>query len=133
MVFGQWNSDSNFQFQQEDDMNRQHKAKEWVFDRDVKGGSPAPGVIRKVMSYCDDAMCAVHEFEKGAIVASHSHPHTQITYVVEGHFRFTLRDETREIVRGDTICMQNDVKHACECLEKGILVDFFAPMREDFV
>lgn len=28
---------------------------------------------------------------------------------------------------------QNEVIHGCECLEDGILVDFFTPMREDFL
>jgi hypothetical protein len=28
---------------------------------------------------------------------------------------------------------QDGVAHGCECLEKGVLVDFFTPMREDFV
>jgi quercetin dioxygenase-like cupin family protein len=78
-------------------------------------------------------MCVENSFETGAEGAIHSHPHTQIAYVVEGRFRFTIGDEVREISRGDTLCIQNGVKHGCVCLEKGIVVDFFSPMREDFI
>ena len=110
-----------------------HKDKEWIFAKDIEGISPAPGVIRKVLAYCDSAMCVEHYFETGAEGALHSHPHNQITYVAEGRFNFTIGDETREVVKGDTLCKQNGVKHGCVCLEKGVLVDFFTPMREDFV
>jgi len=110
-----------------------HKNNQWVFIKDIKGEAAAPGVTRKILSYCDELMCVQNEFEEGAIGAMHSHPHTQITYVAEGRFRFTIGDETKEVVKGDTLCKQNGVQHGCVCLEKGVLLDFFTPMREDFI
>ena len=110
-----------------------HKDEQWIFNKDITGESTAPGVKRKVLAYCDALMCVENHFEAGAEGALHSHPHTQITYVAEGRFRFTIGDETREVSKGDTLCKQNGVKHGCVCLEKGILVDFFNPMREDFI
>ena len=114
-------------------MNKNHKDKPWVFSGDIEGETVAHGVVRKVLSYCDEAMAVVNEFEEGAIGAMHSHPHTQITYVAEGRFRFTIGDEEKEVSRGDTLCKRNSVQHGCVCLEKGVLVDFFTPMRKDFV
>ena len=114
-------------------MNKNHKDQQWVFNRDVEGESTSTGVVRKVLAYCDVLMCAENSFETGAVGAIHSHPHTQVTYVAEGRFRFTIGDEEREVSKGDTLCKQNGVKHGCVCLEKGILVDFFSPMREDFI
>jgi quercetin dioxygenase-like cupin family protein len=114
-------------------MNKNHKDQQWVFYKDIEGESVTSGVMRKVLAYCDSLMCVENLFETGAEGAVHSHPHTQITYVAEGKFRFTIGDEVREVSRGDTLCKQNGVKHGCVCLEKGILVDFFAPMREDFI
>ena len=114
-------------------MTKNHKNEQWVFYNDIKGESPSPGVVRKVLAYCESLMCVENHFDTGAEGALHSHPHTQITYVAEGRFRFTIGDEVREISRGDTLCKQNGVKHGCTCLEKGILVDFFTPMREDFL
>ena len=80
-----------------------------------------------------DAMCVENTFETGGVGAMHCHPHTQITYVVSGRFRFTIGDETREVGPGDTLLKQDGVMHGCVCLEAGILLDFFTPMREDFV
>jgi len=78
-------------------------------------------------------MCVENHFEKDAVGSLHSHPHTQVTYVAEGKFRFTIGDETRIVSKGDTMLKQNTVEHGCVCLEKGVLVDFFTPMRKDFV
>jgi quercetin dioxygenase-like cupin family protein len=114
-------------------MQNGHKDEKWVFNKDITGSSPSPGIVRKVLAYCDALMCAEHHFETGAEGALHSHPHTQITYIAEGRFSFTIGDETREVSKGDTLCKQNGVKHGCVCLEKGVLLDFFTPMREDFV
>jgi len=114
-------------------MNKNHKDERWVFNKEIAGESTSPGVVRKVLAYCDALMCVENYFETGAVGSIHSHPHTQITYVAEGRFRFTIGDEVREVSKGDTLCKQNGIKHGCVCLEKGILVDFFNPMREDFV
>jgi len=114
-------------------MAKNHKDERWVFNKDITGDAASPGVVRKVLAYCDALMCVENFFETGAVGALHSHPHTQITYVAEGRFRFTIGDEVREVSKGDTLCKQNGIVHGCVCLEKGILVDFFNPMREDFV
>ena len=114
-------------------MNKEHKDKVWVFAKDIKGENPSSGVERRVLAYCDALMCVENRFDEGAIGAIHNHPHTQITYVASGRFRFTIGDEEKEVGEGDTLCKQNGVKHGCVCLEKGVLVDFFTPMRKDFV
>ena len=88
---------------------------------------------RKILAYADEMMCVENHFEKGAIGVLHHHPHTQITYVVSGRFRFTIGNETREVGPGDTLLKQNGVMHGCVCLEGGVMLDFFTPMREDFV
>lgn len=114
-------------------MNKQHKDKVWVFAKDIEGETPSSGVERRVLAYCDALMCVENRFEEGAIGAMHNHPHTQITYVASGRFRFTIGDEESEVSEGDTLCKQNGVKHGCVCLERGVLVDFFTPMRGDFL
>ena len=114
-------------------MDKNHKYKQWLFFNDIKGENVSPGVVRKVMAYCDVAMCVVNEFEEGAVGAIHSHPHTQIIYIAEGRFRFSIGDEEKDISRGDTLCIQNGVEHGCLCLEMGVVIDFFTPMREDFL
>ena len=80
-------------------MGKNHKDRQWVFYKETEAEQASPGVIRKVLSYCDTLMCVENSFETGAVGAMHSHPHTQITYVAEGRFRFTIGDETKEVSR----------------------------------
>ena len=114
-------------------MNLAEKEQKWVCNEEISLQEAAPGVRRKILAYCDELMCVENRFEKDAAGPLHSHPHTQITYVAEGKFRFTIGDETRIVSKGDTMLKQNGVEHGCMCLEEGVLVDFFTPMREDFI
>ena len=91
-----------------------------------------PGVTRKVMGYNDVMMCEI-TFEKGARGNVHSHPHTQVTYVAEGKFEFTVAGETQVVSKGDCILMPPDAVHGTVCLEAGKLVDVFSPKREEFL
>jgi len=114
-------------------MHTAEKDQRWVFNEKINLKDTAPGVRRKVLAYCNEMMCVENHFEKDAAGALHNHPHTQITYVAEGKFRFTIGDETRIVSKGDTMLKQNGTEHGCVCLEKGVLIDFFTPMREDFI
>lgn len=100
---------------------------------DAQTQEAAPGVKRRILSYSDEAMCVENVFETGAVGTLHSHPHTQITYIVSGRFRFTVGDQTYEVKAGDTLLKREGVVHGCIALEGGIMIDFFTPMREDFV
>ena len=91
------------------------------------------GVSRKVLAYDENLMSVEVSFEKGAVGAMHTHPHTQISYVLEGSFEATIGDETKIISKGDTYITPPDAPHGVVCLEAGALLDIFTPMRKDFV
>ena len=114
-------------------MDKQHKDIPWVPHAEIAPEPCGKGVQRRVLAYSRDAMCVENTFETGGVGAMHCHPHTQITYIVSGRYRFTIGDETREVGPGDTLLKQNGVMHGCVCLEGGVMLDFFTPMREDFV
>ena len=114
-------------------MEKQHKDAAWVPHAEIEPEVCGKGVKRRVLAYSKDAMCVENTFEKGAVGALHSHPHTQITYVVSGRFRFTIGGEVREVTAGDTMLKTDGIIHGCEALEPGVLLDIFTPMREDFV
>ena len=105
----------------------------WVSHDDVTPQDQGNGVIRRVLAYSKDLMCVENTFEKGAVGALHHHPHTQITYVVSGVFEFEIDGVKKTVRAGDTMLKTDSVEHGCVCLEAGILLDIFNPMREDFV
>ena len=109
------------------------KDQRWVFHRDTLPQPAGEGVTRRLLAYTDELMCVENTFQTGAVGSLHSHPHTQITYVVSGRFSFTIDGETRQVAAGDTLLKKNGVPHGCTCLEAGVLLDIFNPMRGEFL
>ncbi len=91
------------------------------------------GTSRKILAY-DDALMAVEvTFEAGAVGADHSHPHTQMSYVLEGRFSYSVNGEAVELKKGDSIVVPSGLVHGTVCLEAGRLLDVFNPKRDDFL
>jgi len=91
------------------------------------------GVSRKMLGYDNQIMMVLVKFDKGAIGSPHHHFHTQATYVVEGSFEFEI-DGVKQVVKGgDGVYIQPNLVHSAVCLEAGMLIDTFSPIREDFM
>lgn len=112
-------------------MNRE--SNNFQFEKETAWQDLGGGVQRQIMGYNDNLMLVKVKFETGAIGSPHQHPHTQITYVASGVFKFTTDGETKIVKAGDGIYIKPDVLHGCECLEAGVLIDTFSPLREDFL
>ena len=105
----------------------------FVKNCDVELNVLGGGVSRKILAYDENLMSVEVRFEKGAVGATHTHPHTQISYVLEGKFEATINGETTVIAKGDTYITPPDAPHGVVCLEAGALLDIFTPMRADFL
>ena len=88
---------------------------------------------RRVLAWNKDIMMVEVHFAKGGVGAVHSHPHTQATYVRSGLFEFTIEGKPVIVGPGDSLVFESNQLHGTLCLEEGILVDVFTPMREDFI
>ena len=91
------------------------------------------GLSRRVLAQNEDMMAVEVTFEKGAVGAIHTHPHTQITYVLRGRFEATLGNTTKILEVGDSYLTTPNLPHGVLCLEEGALLDVFTPRREDFL
>ena len=91
------------------------------------------GTSRKIRCYNEEMMLVEVIFETGAVGSDHSHPHTQISYVLEGEFTYPIEGVAHHMVKGDSIVVEGGRVHGCTCLAAGTLLDVFTPMREDFV
>ena len=105
----------------------------FVFGKDCPIKPVSDGVKRRILAYGDSLMAVEVHFEENAVGALHSHPHTQLSYVLEGEFEFEVGGEKKIVRKGDTLYKVPNVKHGCRCLKKGILLDVFNPYREDFL
>ena len=50
-----------------------------------------------------------------------------------GRFEVTIGDEKAVLSAGEGYYVAPDVLHGCVCLEAGVLIDTFSPVREDFL
>ena len=105
----------------------------FIADNDVEWQVMAPGVKRKIMAYDDRLMLVRVEFEKGGVGTLHDHPHSQITHVESGAFEVEISGEKQVLKAGDVFYVPPHAIHGAVCLEDGVLIDVFSPMREDFI
>jgi quercetin dioxygenase-like cupin family protein len=114
-------------------MGTTETAKVFIENREIPWQQMDPGVKRKIMSYDERLMMVKVEFEKGGVGSLHRHPHTQITHVESGIFEVEISGEKKVLSAGDAFYIPPNVIHGAVCLEAGVLIDVFSPMREDFV
>ncbi len=92
-----------------------------------------PGIQRQIMGYDEQMMLVKVKFQKGAVGEMHSHPHSQTTYVASGIFEFNIDGEINVVKEGDGLYIAPNLPHGTQCLEAGLLIDVFSPMRKDFL
>jgi quercetin dioxygenase-like cupin family protein len=103
------------------------------FENETGWENAAPGIKRQVYGYDDKIMLVKVKFEKDAVGTLHGHHHSQVTYVNNGVFEITIGNEKKIIREGDGYYVPPHVLHGCVCLEPGMLIDVFSPLREDFL
>lgn len=109
------------------------QSKNFIFEKELAWEPAGEGVMRQILGYDGHITMVKVKFEKGAKGAPHRHYHSQTTYIVSGRFRFSIDGETQEVGPGDGLYMAPDILHGCECLEEGLLIDCFTPVRADFL
>jgi quercetin dioxygenase-like cupin family protein len=114
-------------------MNTNELVKVFIKDDDIAWEQVAEGIKRKIMAYDDRLMLVKVAFEKGGIGTVHQHHHTQITHVESGIFEIEIDGEKQMLKAGDVFFAPSNVWHGAVCLEAGVLIDVFSPMREDFI
>lgn len=93
----------------------------------------SPGNRRAVLAQRPELMLVAFSFEKGAVGALHSHPHTQVSYVAEGSFDVTIDGVTARLTTGGSYTVAPNLVHGVVALEKGLLIDTFTPRRNEFI
>jgi quercetin dioxygenase-like cupin family protein len=53
--------------------------------------------------------------------------------VESGVFEVEINSEKKMLKAGDAFYIPPNVIHGAVCLERGVLIDTFSPMREDFI
>lgn len=105
----------------------------FIEDKQVQWDDLGMGIRRKVMAFDESLMVVKVDFQKGAVGKLHHHVHTQISHIHAGVFEVEIAGEKKVLKTGDVFFVPSNVIHGVVCLEAGMLIDIFSPMREDFV
>jgi quercetin dioxygenase-like cupin family protein len=113
---------------------------------DVSGGEPqfvhfhnvrafelTAGVSGRPL-FGEGAMLNLIEFEPGAVVPEHEHPHEQLGIVLRGIQVLVVDGEAHPLGPMEGYVLPGGVRHGARCGPEGATVlDVFQPVREDYV
>ena len=91
------------------------------------------GVDFDVLAIGQKSMVTKMNFEVGNIVPFHSHPNEQSGYVISGKYLLKLPENNHILTPGDSYSIPENTDHALEVIEKGNIIDFFTPPRQDYL
>ncbi len=93
----------------------------------------APGIKRQMIVGQKMTMCRF-TFDPLIVTPEHTHPHEQMTLIVQGKVKFTIEGEPRILSAGDVLHFPPYNRHGATMLdEEVVLIDIFSPVREDFL
>ena len=92
------------------------------------------GIVRRTLSYNDDAMLCHIELAKGSQIPLHHHEPVQIGMCLSGKVRFFGEQDEDEFIAtdGDAYVMASNKPHGAEALEDSTVVEVFAPSRPEY-
>ena len=108
-------------------------SEKYIITDDMEWEDLGGGVSRKMLGYDNQIMMVYVKFREGAVGSPHQHFHTQATFCAAGKFEFTIDGVKQIIAAGDGVYIAPNLLHSAVCLEAGMLIDTFSPVREDFL
>ncbi|NHN25804.1 cupin domain-containing protein [Flavobacterium jejuense] len=105
----------------------------FIESKDYKWEKIDKNLDRAIIGYDNALMQTIVKFKKGGIGYLHQHIHSQVAFIVKGSFEVQIEEEKKILHSGDTFFIPSNKMHGVVCLEEGILVESFSPMREDFL
>ena len=91
------------------------------------------GVRLKALAHGQRMLMTEFRLVAGSDLPRHRHPQEQTGYLVSGHLRVSIGDETFDALPGDSWCVPADVEHGAEVLADTVALEVFSPVREDYL
>ncbi len=89
--------------------------------------------ISRQYIYAGQSMLVKWIFKKGAEVPLHHHVNEQITWITKGSVKVYTQGKEFIVKAGQVIVFPPHVPHEFYALEETIDIDFFTPIREDWI
>ena len=92
------------------------------------------GVHLRTLVYGEKTLMGQFSIAKGSAIPPHSHPHEQVTYIVEGEVLFFLGEEKQRLNPGDMVAIPANLPHSIQLVSAHVrLIDSFTPLRQEFL
>ncbi len=99
--------------------------------RDLESRELLPGTEARFVH--SDRMTVAHwRFDPNVDLPEHSHPHDQITNIIEGEFELTVDGEPEILRAGHYRVIPPNSVHSGRSITSCRIIDVFSPVREDF-
>jgi len=91
------------------------------------------GVDFEVLAIGKESMVTKMLFKESDFVPFHKHPNEQNGYVISGRYKLMFDKKEYIISGGDSYSIPANMEHSLEIIEAGEVIDFFTPVREDYL
>src|ERR1700752_873356 len=89
-------------------------------------------ISRKIITGEREMVTQIY-LKRGAVVPMHEHESEQMTYVLSGALKFLVGGEEIIVREGEVLHIPSGVGHQAEALEHTFELDFFSPVRHDWL
>ena len=98
---------------------------------DLRETEPVPGYKVRFV-HGEHMTLAYWRVGAGAVLPAHSHPHEQVSSVIEGEFELTIDGEAKTLGPGWVGVIAPNARHSGRAITDCRVVDAFYPVREDY-
>lgn len=99
---------------------------------EIEPFEPLPG-LRIRAPFGEKLMLSYLEFDHGAVVPFHTHPHEQGGIVLEGKIELTIGADARVVGPGSMYIVPPNTPHRAVSVDgPAVVLDVFSPVREDY-
>ena len=87
---------------------------------------------RKIVSGEREMLVQIY-VKRGCLVPMHAHESEQMIYVLQGALKFLVGGEEITVREGEVLHIPSGIEHQAEALEDTFELDFFTPIRQDWL
>ncbi len=98
---------------------------------DLPAREIVPGFLGRFV-HGKESTLAYWEIKAGHSLPLHHHVHEQITFIVSGELEMMIGDEKKLMTAGMTGLIPSNVPHSGYAVTDCVVIDSFAPVREDY-
>jgi len=103
-------------------------------DKDEAWQEAIPKVHRRVLANSQAASLVLFRLDAGAVIPTHTHPHAQHGFCLEGAGEFTIGDQTWKVSKGDSWFIPPGLPHEYRNGPRmpSLIFEVFTPQREEY-